>query len=83
MIFLGLAVQSWAQIGEMKNFPTSTSQEIIAKSGIKGGLVVHLGQGDAAFTTGFFLNDSFLVHGLYRNEAAVAQGRAHIKKNDL
>ncbi len=65
MIFLGLAVQSWAQMNETKDLPASTSQEIIAKSGIKGGLVVHLGQGGAAFTADFFLNDSFLVHGLY------------------
>jgi outer membrane protein assembly factor BamB len=83
IIFLALAVQSCKQIDEVKDLPASTSQEIIAKSGVKGGLIVHLGKGEVGFTTDSFLNDSFLVHGLYRDEAAVVQARIHIKKKDL
>ncbi len=78
VIPFSLAVQSWAQMHEMKNLPAGAPQEVIAASGVKGGLVVHLVRGDAASTADFLLNDSFLVHGLYRSEAAVAQARAHI-----
>jgi outer membrane protein assembly factor BamB len=83
MIFLVFAVQSCKQMDEVKDLPSITSQEIIAKSGIKGGFIVHLGKGEAGFTTDSFLNDSFLVHGLYSNEAAIVQARAHIKKRNL
>ncbi|MBL7189335.1 MAG: PQQ-binding-like beta-propeller repeat protein [Phycisphaerae bacterium] len=83
LILLGFVVQSWAQMHEMKDLPASTPQEIIAASGVKGGLIVHSGRGGAVSTADFVLNDSFLVHGLYRGEAAVAQARAHIKKKGL
>ncbi len=93
-IFLGLVAQGWAQAGEeqvpakahvseMKDVSARSAQEIITTSGVKGGLVVHVGQGGEAFTADFFLNDSFLVHGLYSGEAAVDQARDHIKKKDL
>jgi len=60
-----------------------TAQEIVAASGIKGGLVVHIGSGDDLSTADFLLDDGFLVHGLYRGNAVVAQTRDHIKKKNL
>ncbi len=83
LILLGFVVQSRAQMHQMKDLPASTPQEIIAASGVKGGLVVHLVRSGAASTADFLLNDSFLVHGLCRDKAAVAPVRAHIKKKDL
>ncbi|MHC4352041.1 MAG: outer membrane protein assembly factor BamB family protein, partial [Planctomycetota bacterium] len=83
LILLGFVVQSRAQMYEITNLNAGSPREIIAASGVKGGLVVHLARGGAASAADFLLNDSFLVHGLCRNKAAVARARAHIKKKDL
>ena len=39
-------------------------QEILQATGIKGGLIVHVGCGDGKLTTALRANDSFIVHGL-------------------
>ncbi|MHC4487931.1 MAG: class I SAM-dependent methyltransferase, partial [Planctomycetota bacterium] len=92
-ILVGLAAQGWAQQAWSQGVdrsatalfasPAGTAQEIIAASGIKGGLVVHVAAGDDISIADFFLNKGFLVHGLYRSKADVAQARDHIKKKDL
>ena len=38
--------------------------EIVKASGVKGGLVVHLGCGDGRLTADLRVNDSYVVHGL-------------------
>ena len=89
-ILVGLAAQGWSQQAWSQGVDRSAvvpfagaAREIIAASGIKGGLVVHVGSGDGSSITDFFLNDGFLVHGLYRGNVAVAQTRDHIRKKDL
>jgi hypothetical protein len=42
------------------------AEEIIRKTGIKGGLIVHLGCGNAELTAALKQNDRFFVHGLHR-----------------
>jgi len=44
-----------------------TAEEILAKTGVKGGLIVHVGCGDGELTAGLRKNDSYLVEGLARN----------------
>ncbi len=58
-------------------------QELVKASGVSGGLVVHLGSGDAKATADLFANDSFVVHGLYRNRANVDTARARIKQKNI
>jgi outer membrane protein assembly factor BamB len=45
--------------------------EVVAASGVRGGLVAHVGAGDpaawAAFTAGLRCTERYLVHGLYRD----------------
>ena len=60
-----------------------SAQEILKESGIKGGLIVHIGCGDGKLTTALGTNDSYLVHGLDRDSAKVAQARQYIKKKGL
>jgi ubiquinone/menaquinone biosynthesis C-methylase UbiE len=55
-----------------------TGREIIDASGIKGGLVVHLGCGEGKLTAGLRINDSYLVHGLDGNAENIRKAREHI-----
>jgi outer membrane protein assembly factor BamB len=58
-------------------------QEILKESGIKGGLIVHIGCDDGKLTAALGTNDSYLVHGMDRDSAKVAQARRYIKKKGL
>jgi len=49
-------------------------------TGIKGGLVVHIGCGDGKLTAKLHANDSFIVHGL---DADVTAARKHIQSLSL
>jgi len=60
-----------------------TGAQIIAKTGVTGGLIVHLGCGTGEGTASLCLNGSFRVHGLERNAAQVMQARTHIKAKGL
>ena len=68
----GLATQSWAA--------AQSAQDIIEASGIRGGLVVHLGAADGRFTAALQTNDRFAVHGLYRQRKQADVARKYIKQ---
>lgn len=53
------------------------ADDIIDASGIAGGLVVHVGSGGGQLTASFCRNDSFIVHGLDTDTAAVESARKH------
>ena len=57
--------------------------EILATSGVKGGLVVHLGCGDGKLTAALGVNDSYLVHGLDTDADSVRQAREYIRARGL
>ena len=65
-----------------------TAKQIIAATGVRGGLVVHVGCGDPStgsgqagkLTAALLANDSYLVHGLDTDAANVAKAREHIRK---
>ncbi|MCH7916714.1 MAG: PQQ-binding-like beta-propeller repeat protein [Planctomycetes bacterium] len=52
-----------------------TGSDIIEDSGIKGGLIVHIGCGDATLTTALQVNDRYLVQGLDVDGKAVQATR--------
>jgi len=54
--------------------PVQTLQE----SGIRGGLIVHLGCGDGKRTVEFYANDRYLVHGLDTDPGDVSRARQQI-----
>jgi len=63
-----------------------SARDVLETSGVKGGLVVHIGCGDAessVSTAGLRPNDSFLVHGLSRVPDHVAASRQYIKSLGL
>lgn len=55
------------------------ARKILDATGVKGGLIVHLGCGDGRLTKALRVSDSFIVHGLDHDAANVAKARAHIR----
>ena len=56
---------------------------ILAETGIKGGLVVHLGCGDGKLTAALRANNSYLVHGLDQDAESIRKARDYISGKDL
>jgi len=54
------------------------AKEILDATGVKGGLIVHLGCGDGELTAALRANDSFLVLGLDADAANLEKARRHI-----
>ena len=52
--------------------------QILRRSGVQGGLVVHLGCGDGKRTAAFRATESWVVHGLDADAANVAEARQYI-----
>jgi len=62
---------------------TGQAQQILGGSGVKGGLVVHIGCGDGKLTAALRANDSYLVHGLDRDAKNVETARQYIQSLGL
>ena len=57
--------------------------DLAKSSGVKGGIIVHVGCGDGAETAQLLLNQRYLVHGLDASAANVAAARKTIKAAGL
>ena len=57
----------------------ATARQILATSGVKGGLVVHLGCSDGMVTAALRANDSYVVQGLDPDAKQIAAARKHIE----
>ena len=55
-----------------------SAKTILDATGVRGGLVVHVGCGDGKLTAALRVNDSYVVHGLDADAANVAAARTHI-----
>jgi len=60
-----------------------TAGQILKATGIRGGVVVHVGCGDGKLTAAFGKLDGFLVHGLDRSEEEVTAAREHMESLGL
>ena len=56
---------------------------ILDKTGVKGGLVVHIGSTDGKLTSAFYANDGYLVQGLSRHVDLVDNARGYLHKRGL
>jgi len=54
------------------------AEEIIRKTGIKGGLIVHLGFGNGELTTALRRNEHYLVHGLDTDKTKIKTARKQL-----
>ena len=61
---------------------TQQAKQILDATGVKGGLIVHIGCGDGKLTSALRANDSYVVHGLDSKSENVAAARRHIKSLD-
>ena len=59
------------------------AKEVLDASGVRGGLVVHLGCGDGALTAALGNGDGYLVHGLDADTKSVAAAREHVHSRGL
>ncbi|MHC4110455.1 MAG: outer membrane protein assembly factor BamB family protein [Planctomycetota bacterium] len=57
--------------------------DAVKRSGIKGGIVVHIGCGDGSETANMLLNCSYLVHGLDTSSDNIAKARAYLHSKNL
>ena len=53
--------------------------EILKATGVRGGLIVHVGCGEGKLTAALRAGDSFVVHGLDTDAGNVAKAREHIR----
>ena len=59
------------------------AEQILSATGVRGGLIVHLGCGDGRLTGDFATRGPYLVHGLATDAANVAKARAHLRGRGL
>jgi len=55
------------------------ARQILDSTGVKGGLIVHIGCGDGKLTSALRANDSYVVHGLDSKPENVTVAREYIK----
>ncbi len=73
----------WLAAGSPEAANAQTAQQILDATGVKGGLVVHVGCGDGKVTAALCAGDSYLVQGLDVDAGKVANARSHIQSLDL
>jgi outer membrane protein assembly factor BamB len=57
----------------------AAAQDILKATGVRGGLVVHLGCGDGRLTAALRAGDAYVVQGLSADPADVAASREHVR----
>ncbi|MEO7800332.1 MAG: PQQ-binding-like beta-propeller repeat protein [Opitutaceae bacterium] len=75
-VFLWLLASSFGALDD--GAARAEADRILAASGVKGGLVVHLGAGEAKLTAALRKNASYQVQGLDRDPAKVAAARERL-----
>lgn len=84
VLALGLASTFAAAVhADEPGRPSALAREILSATGVKGGLVVHLGCGDGALTAALRSSDSYLVQGLDADRTNVARARKHLRELGL
>ena len=76
--------------GAGSDAPAEQARQILEATGVKGGLIVHVGCGDGRLTAALHANESYLVHGLSirtrtgdTDARKVAAAREHIQAAGL
>ncbi len=60
-----------------------TADKILQDTGVKGGLIVHLGCNDGKLTAAFHKNDSYLIHGIDSDSRNVKKARDYFQSLGL
>ena len=85
MLFVMCLAAFSINVAQAKSATTDEHQaaKILEATGIRGGLVVHLGCGDGRLTAALGKYERLVVHGLAKNQQNVIAARAHIKSLGL
>jgi len=59
------------------------AKHILDATGVRGGLIIHIGCGDGKLTAALHANDSYLVHGLDAGADNIEKARKHIRSLGL
>jgi outer membrane protein assembly factor BamB len=83
--FTGIACVLWilcvvSSILAQPGDPEQQAKQILEITGVKGGLIVHIGCGNGKLTAALRTSENYLVHGLDSNAQAVEAAREHIRK---
>ncbi|MFC1495249.1 PQQ-binding-like beta-propeller repeat protein [Thermodesulfobacteriota bacterium] len=81
-LFFSLIFSGCSQNTATKIDPEVMADEILEKSGVKGGFIVHVNCGDGILTDALKKNDSFLVQGLDSNMDNVTRAREYITSKE-
>ncbi len=82
MASLGLVAAGFTVLG-VASEPQTAARQILAKTGVKGGLVVHVGCSDGRLTAALRAGDGYLVHGLDADAKNVEAARKHIQSQKV
>jgi len=63
--------------------PQQEARRILDATGVKGGLIVHVGCGDGKLTVALRISDRYTVHGLEADPARVAEARSYIQAQGI
>lgn len=81
LLFVSLIAANMAGAGWLfSSRHKQTARKILNETGVKGGLIVHLGCGDGKLTSALLANDSYLVHGLDKDAKSIEKARDYISK---
>ncbi|KPK49811.1 MAG: hypothetical protein AMK72_03595, partial [Planctomycetes bacterium SM23_25] len=72
-VLLGLAGGVWLCGTAAGQTPEGVAKGILEATGVKGGLIVHLGCGDGKVTAALHASNAYLVHGIDTDADDVAQ----------
>ena len=78
-LMFGAAAEAVAAAGE----EAAQAREILSATGVKGGIIVHLGSGEGKLTAALRASDRFTVHGLDADAAKVEAARAYLHGHGL
>ena len=56
-----------------------TAEDLVRQSGVKGGLIVHVGCGNAKWTAALRINGRYVVQGLETNPSRVTEARENLR----
>jgi len=83
LAFLVLASFLLLAAGAQQTQQGQTAKEILDATGVKGGLIVHVGCGDGRLTAALRASDSYQVQGLDRSADNVERARKYIKQLNI
>ncbi len=83
LFFILLTASNTTNAGLLNSSQHKQAQNILDTSGVKGGLIVHIGCGDGSLTAALRANESYLVQGLDTQPKNVEKAREYIRSLNL